>query len=49
MSRYRREALPQMANTILELDQLTADGEEAIERLEHGDAATSALRIEGET
>jgi uncharacterized protein YaaN involved in tellurite resistance len=49
MSRYRREALPRMANTILELDQLTADGEEAIERLEHGDAATSALRIEGET
>ena len=49
MSRYRREALPQMANTILELDQLTADGEEAIERLEHGDAATRALRFEGET
>jgi uncharacterized protein YaaN involved in tellurite resistance len=49
MSRYRREALPQMANTILELDQLTAEGEEAIERLEHGDAATSALRIETES
>jgi len=49
MSRYRREALPQMANTILELDQLTAEGEEAIERLEHGDAATAALRIEGES
>jgi uncharacterized protein YaaN involved in tellurite resistance len=49
VSRYRREALPEMANTILELDQLTADGEEAIQRLEHGDAATSALRIEAES
>ncbi|MEN8113334.1 MAG: toxic anion resistance protein [Actinomycetota bacterium] len=48
MSRYRRDALPQMANTILELDQLTAEGEEAIERLEHGSAATGALRIEAE-
>ncbi len=36
ISRYRREALPQMASTILELDRLTAEGEEAIARLEEG-------------
>ena len=48
ISRYRREALPQMANTILEMDKLTAEGEAAIDRLEHGDAATSGLRLEGD-
>ena len=36
ISRYRREALPQMAGTILELDKLTAEGEASIARLEKG-------------
>ncbi len=36
ISRYRQEALPQMATTILELDQLAAESEEAISRLEEG-------------
>lgn len=36
ISRYRREALPQMAETILELDTLTAEGEASIKRLEEG-------------
>lgn len=36
ISRYRREALPQMAGTILELDKLTAEGEASIARLEQG-------------
>ena len=43
ISRYRKEALPQMASTILELDQLTEEGEAAIERLEKGQAASSAI------
>ena len=36
ISRYRREALPQMANTILELDKLTSEGEASMTRLEKG-------------
>jgi uncharacterized protein YaaN involved in tellurite resistance len=46
ISRYRKEALPQMATTILELDKLAAESEEAIERLEKGQASTSALTLE---
>jgi uncharacterized protein YaaN involved in tellurite resistance len=43
ISRYRREALPTMAGTILELDQLTAETEGAIEQMESGRAATSKM------
>ena len=46
ISRYRQEALPQMAGTILELDKLTAEGEEAIGRLEKGQAVTPAIELE---
>jgi uncharacterized protein YaaN involved in tellurite resistance len=46
ISRYRQEALPQMAGTILELDQLTAEGEEAIGRLEKGQTVTPAIELE---
>lgn len=46
ISRYRKEALPQMASAILELDELTAQGEEAIHRLEQGEAAPPALELE---
>lgn len=46
ISRYRREALPQMANTILELDSLAAESEEAIQQLEKGQASTSALSLD---
>jgi uncharacterized protein YaaN involved in tellurite resistance len=46
ISRFRREALPQMATTILELDKLAAESEAAIERLEKGQASTSALTLE---
>jgi uncharacterized protein YaaN involved in tellurite resistance len=48
ISRYRREALPTMAGTILELDQLTGESERAIEQMESGRAATSKLD-QGET
>ncbi len=43
ISRYRREALPTMAGSILELDELTAQSEAAIERLESGTSATTKL------
>jgi uncharacterized protein YaaN involved in tellurite resistance len=43
ISRYRREALPTMAGTILELDQLTAESEAAIENMERGRTATTRL------
>ncbi len=43
ISRYRREALPTMAGNILELDRLTAESEEAIERMESGRSATDRL------
>ncbi|MDH3706659.1 MAG: toxic anion resistance protein [Acidimicrobiia bacterium] len=41
ISRYRREALPQMASTILELDQLAEESEESIRQMEEG--RTTAL------
>jgi uncharacterized protein YaaN involved in tellurite resistance len=47
ISRYRREALPTMAGTILELDQLTAETEEAIEQMETGRSATDRLESGG--
>ncbi len=43
ISRYRREALPTMAGTILELDQLTAESEAAISQMESGRSATDRL------
>jgi uncharacterized protein YaaN involved in tellurite resistance len=46
ISRYRREALPTMADAIVELDELTAKGEAAIERLENGQAAAPALDLD---
>jgi uncharacterized protein YaaN involved in tellurite resistance len=47
ISRYRREALPTMAGTILELDQLTARTEQAIENMERGRTATTRLDDDG--
>ncbi len=49
ISRYRREALPTMASTILELDQLTADSEVAIENMERGRTATTRIDEGGDT
>jgi uncharacterized protein YaaN involved in tellurite resistance len=43
ISTYRREALPAMAGTILELDELTADSERAIENMERGRTATTQI------
>ncbi len=46
ISRYRREALPQMAHSIVELDQLTTEAEKAIETHERGTAAVGSLDVE---
>jgi uncharacterized protein YaaN involved in tellurite resistance len=43
ISTYRREALPTMATTILELDALTAESEAAIERMEQGRSASTKV------
>jgi len=43
ISTYRREVLPTMAGTILELDQLTEETEEAIHQMESGRTATTRL------
>jgi uncharacterized protein YaaN involved in tellurite resistance len=45
ISTYRREALPTMATTILELDALTAESEAAIERMEQG--RTASTKVDG--
>lgn len=49
ISRYRREALPAMAGTILELDALTADSEKAIENVERGRTAVTRIEETGGT
>ncbi len=46
ISRFRQEALPTMAANILELNQLSAAGEEAITRMEQGNQARPALQLE---
>jgi len=46
ISRYRREALPRMAQTILEFDKLSAQGEAAIQHYEAGERARPKLMIE---
>lgn len=43
ISKYRREALPTMAGTILELDALTAESEAVIERMEQGRSASAKV------
>ena len=46
ISRFRQEALPQMARTIVEFDELTARGEEAVKRFEAGEAAGPKLALD---
>jgi len=48
ISRYRQEALPQMAHSIIELDQLTAEAENAIAKHERGSVKASQLDIESQ-
>jgi uncharacterized protein YaaN involved in tellurite resistance len=46
ISRYRREALPEMANTIIEMDKLTIEAEKAIDKYERSGAAAGQLDLE---
>ena len=43
---FRREALPQMANTILEMDNMTRESEKAIQKLEQGSGVNPANALE---
>ncbi len=42
ISTYRKEALPRMAESIVEFDKLTREGEERIKRLEKGNLASAS-------
>jgi len=46
ISQFRQEALPKMAQTILEFSEMTAGGEAAIQQMEKGRQARPALQIE---
>ena len=48
VSSFRKAALPQMANTVLELDKLTAQTEKAIQDMEKGNRAKPTIQIEVE-
>jgi uncharacterized protein YaaN involved in tellurite resistance len=48
ISRYRREALPEMASTIIEMDKLTIEAEKAIDKYERSGAAAGQLDLEVE-
>jgi uncharacterized protein YaaN involved in tellurite resistance len=48
ISRYRREALPEMASTIIEMDKLTIEAEKAIDKYERSSAAAGQLDLEVE-
>lgn len=45
ISRFRLEALPQMANTVLELDRLGAEAEAAIHKIEQANRTRPAITI----
>ncbi|MBC8391666.1 MAG: toxic anion resistance protein [Deltaproteobacteria bacterium] len=48
ISEFRKQALPQMANNILEMDELTKTTEEAIQRMEQGNQAAPAVMLDVE-
>jgi uncharacterized protein YaaN involved in tellurite resistance len=41
LSEFRRNALPQMATSIVEMDNLTGDMEKSIQKMEKGDAISN--------
>jgi uncharacterized protein YaaN involved in tellurite resistance len=49
IGRYRREALPKMAQTILEFDQLCAQADDRVRRAEEGERARPKLSLDLET
>ena len=48
ISNYRKEALPKMAQSILEFDAMAEKGDEAIKRMEQGNRAAPAITMEGD-
>jgi len=48
ISAFRKEALPQMAQNILEMDNLSKNTEAAIQRMEQGNKAAPAITLEVE-
>jgi uncharacterized protein YaaN involved in tellurite resistance len=46
LAKFRIEALPKMASTILEMDKLTTSAEAAIAKLEHGNMAKPTLNLD---
>jgi uncharacterized protein YaaN involved in tellurite resistance len=46
VSRYRQEALPKMAQNILEMDQLASESQETIKKVEHAEKAAKDFPIE---
>ena len=46
IARYRRDALPQMAQTIIEMDSLTTEAEKTIDKYERSTSASGALEVE---
>lgn len=48
VSTFRVNALPQMANTIIELDKISSDAEKAIVKMEEGNKAKPQIKLEAE-
>lgn len=46
IARFRQEALPQMAKTVLEMDRLTNETDDAIKKLERGNQASPAMYLD---
>lgn len=46
VSNYRQKALPQMANSILELDKLSAETEKVIVKMEEGNKVRPSIKLE---
>lgn len=46
LSNFRQQALPQMAATVLELDQVTSEADQAIRTMEEGNRARPDIRID---
>ena len=46
IARFRQDALPQMAKSVLEMDKLTTGTEEAIRKMEQGNQASPAMYLD---
>ena len=46
IARYRRDALPQMAQTIIEMDSLTTEAEKTMDKYERSTSASGVLEVE---